>query len=357
MFEEGVLSMSLKDLDYGLNSYERSFKALPGNIKKYLGVDFKIRIFRSYDRKLLKDKQFRNLRKIISFAKIVKKENYRIIHYNGISGFMLYLVIFLRKSCKVWTLHDYLPHSGEEDKRSFGFQKLLMKFNFHYIQHYKYLRDQLIKLYHLPEEKVNYIPSGTLTVFKDFEPDFIIPSSVKYVLFFGRISKYKGIDYLVQAFDQVSKDFPDVKLLIAGQGVLWFVPGSNENIIFLNRYIKTSELCGLIKNSLFVAVPYTDATHSAVVATSYAFLKPVISSNVGGLSEVVKDGITGFLVPPKDSDTLASKIEQLISDTELLEQMQDNIRSITTSGEYSWSQIVLKMQESYAATLSNRNDK
>lgn len=352
LYEEGVLSMSLENLQFGLNSYDNSFIALPENIKKYLGNDFKIRIFRSYDRKLLKDKKFRNLRKLITAANIIRKENFDLIHYNGISGGMLYLVIFLKKFRKVWTLHDYIHHTGEENRKALSFQKILVRFNFHFIQHYEFLCKQLISFYNLKKENVSYVPSGPLTIFSAFEPKFLIAPNVKYILFFGRISKYKGIDNLISAFNQITMEFPDLKLIIAGSGNLWFEPGKNDNIIFLNRYIKTSELVGLIKNALFIVAPYKDSTHSAVIATSFTFLKPVIAANVGGLSEVVKDGITGFLVPPKNSHALALRIKQLITDIPLLGRMQDNIKSITTSGEYSWARIVLKMQELYDSILS-----
>lgn len=352
LFEEGVLSIPLKKLDYGLNSHQASFEALPGNIKKYLGNDFKIRIFRSYDLKVLKDKRLRNLRRLIPLACTIRKQNYDLIHFNGTSGFMLPLIIFLRRFRKIWTLHDYINHTGEENKKTFMFQKFIISFNFHFIQHYSYLRDQLIRFYNLPEEKVSYIPSGPLTVFEAFEPEFLIPSNVKYILFFGRISKYKGIDYLITAFNQISPAFSEVNLVIAGRGEFWFEPVNNKNIKIFNRYIKTSELTGLIKNSLFVVLPYTDATHSAVVATSFTFLKPIIATNVGGLPEIIKDGFTGFLVPPKDSNELANKMEQLISTPKLLEDIQNNVQIITTSGEYSWSQIVRKMEKFYSSVLS-----
>jgi len=352
LYEEGVLSVPLKNLEFGLNSYKQSFHILPYNIQKYLGNDFKIRFFRSYDRKLLKDKKIRNLRKIISAVKIIRKENYDIIHYNGISGFMIYLILFLRKFRKIWTLHDYIPHTGEENKRSFRFMKLLIRFDLYHIQHYRYLQNQLIKFYHLPEEKVKYIPTGPLTIFNSFEPEFLLPSSEKYILFFGRISKYKGIDYLIAAFQKIKKDFPNIKLVIAGRGELWFEPENNENVFFFNRYIKTSELVGLITNSMFVVVPYIDATHSAVVATSYTFLKPIIATDVGGLSEIIKDGLTGFLVPGENINLLALKIKQLISNTSLLRQMKKNIQSITTNGEYSWNNITRKMEELYISVLS-----
>lgn len=116
LYEEGVLSISLKNLDYGLNPYQASFQALPENIKEYLGDDLKIRIFRSFDRKILKDKRLRNLRKLIPAANAIRKENYDVIHFNGISGFMLPLVIFLMKYRKIWTCREW------KTKKHFGFR-------------------------------------------------------------------------------------------------------------------------------------------------------------------------------------------------------------------------------------------
>ncbi|MFZ2339154.1 MAG: glycosyltransferase family 4 protein [Bacteroidales bacterium] len=224
-----------------------------------------------------------------------------------------------------------------------------MKFEFQYIQHYNFLRDQLIRQYHLPDSKVTYIPSGPLSVFKAFEPETILEPDFRYILFFGRISKYKGIDYLIEAFNLIKKDFPWLKLVIAGRGKLWFDPGYNSDIILLNRYIKTTELTGLIKNSLFVTAPYIDSTHSAVVATSYTFLKPVIASDTGGLSEVVKNGSTGFLVSPKSAIELAEKMKSLLENPNLLKEMSSNINSLINSGEYSWDNIKEQMKALYSS--------
>jgi len=353
IYEEGVLSLNVKDLDFGLNSYEKSYEILPSNLKEFLGKGFKIRFFRSFDRKILRDKKLRNFNIILCGIKILKRENYDIIHFNGISGFMIYFLLFFRKPKRVWTLHDYIPHTGEENNRSFSFQKLLMRFGFHYIQHYKYLRDQLINYYNLPQEKVSYIPSGPLDVFKSFKPEYPIDTNEKYILFFGRISKYKGIEYLISAFNQISHIFPDIKLIIAGRGNLMFHLEENENIIFINRYIKTSELVGLIQNSLFIVVPYTDSTHSAVVATSYTFLKPVIASKVGGLPEIVRDGETGFLVKPKNVNELAEKMQKMLSDSELISKFSNNIYALIL-GEYSWKRINEKMINLYYSLIEYR---
>ena len=108
-------------------------------------------------------------------------------------------------------------------------------------------------------------------------------------------------------------------------------------------------MIALIENTKVVVCPYTDETQSGVVMTAFAFNKPVIASNLGSFSEVIKDGITGFLVPPQDSDVLASRINMLISNPVLIEQMRNNIFGIATSGEYSWVQIGNNMQKLYSS--------
>ena len=351
IYEEGVLSIKLDSLNYGLNSYEDSLSILPVNIRDYLGEKFKLRFFRTYDRKLLKDKGLRNLRKIISLIKILKKENYDLIHFNGIADFKIYFLVFLLRNKKVWTLHDYIPHYGEENKKAFKFQKFLMKFNFHHIQHYKYLKNKIIEYYNIPPNKVHHIPTGPLNIFNAFTPKFIISDKEKYILFFGRISKYKGLDILIKAFNLINYNSIDIKLVIAGRGKLDFEIEVNRNIIFLNRYLKTDELIGLIKNSLFIIVPYVDSTHSAVVATAYAFSKPVIASDIGGLSEIVKDGTTGFLFPPGDSKALAYKIEYLINNRDLIKKLEENIQKFCSEGDYSWDNITNKMVKLYETVL------
>lgn len=75
---------------------------------------------------------------------------------------------------------------------------------------------------------------------------------------------------------------------------------------------------------------------------------------MGGLPEVVKDGITGYLVPPKNVNELADKMRILLNNSEIMNAMNNNINYLITSGEYSWDQISLKMQELYGSILSDR---
>ena len=181
---------------------------------------------------------------------------------------------------------------------------------------------------------------------------------MNYILFFGRVSKYKGIEYLVEAFDKINKKNINIKLVIAGEGDLWFEKhkiSNNKNIIIINRYIDTPELVRLISNCLFVVAPYTDATNSGVVMNSFAFNKPVIASDVGGLREVIKDGITGLLVESKNVDSLKEKIEYLIDNPALLEKMGNNIAGMRKDSEISWNNITEKCIEIYNNVIMNFN--
>jgi glycosyltransferase involved in cell wall biosynthesis len=86
-----------------------------------------------------------------------------------------------------------------------------------------------------------------------------------------------------------------------------------------------------------VVLPYDSATQSAIAQIAYGFEKPVVASDVGGLTEVVLDGETGYLVPPRDSRKLASAVAKFFTEKKIRE-FADNIRK--ESYKYSWSKMV-----------------
>lgn len=135
------------------------------------------------------------------------------------------------------------------------------------------------------------------------------------LLFFGLIRKYKGIEYLIQALPEVLRSVP-VQLVIAGE--FWEARepylkliqelGLRKNVTVVDRYVPNEEVGLYFSAADVVVLPYVDATQSAVISLAYAFGKPVITTAVGGLPEVVTDGETGFVVPPKDHAALAAAI-------------------------------------------------
>jgi glycosyltransferase involved in cell wall biosynthesis len=353
-FKQGILNVDIRNLEYGLNGREESTKLLPQEIRDYLGDELEIRFIRSHDRKLLRDKYLRNFRAIRRAAKILADEKYDIIHFNGTSGFLLYMLFYFGKARKIWTLHDHKPHTGEEKRIVVLLQKLYSKFDINFIQHYQHLREQIIKDYKISADNVYQVYSGRFDVFNSFTPKPILNFEyTDYILYFGRISQYKGIDRLVKIFSEI-KTRVGIKLVIAGSGKLWFnVDDNNGDVVIINRYIETPELVYLIQNCRFVVVPYTDATHSATIMTAYAFNKPVITSGIAGITEVVEQHKTGILVKPSDETEFRNALELLIKDDELLHQMNYDIEEYCNNSHISWEKVTGKLQTVYDTILSS----
>ena len=117
-----------------------------------------------------------------------------------------------------------------------------------------------------------------------------------YLLFFGRIDKYKGVGDLLKAYQLAKEALP---LVIAGNGTLsdeeQSVLKNTDNVTLINRYIADGEMKWLFANATTVVLPYIEATQSGVIPIAYYYSKPVIVSNVPGLTQFVIDGNTGFI--------------------------------------------------------------
>lgn len=144
-------------------------------------------------------------------------------------------------------------------------------------------------------------------------------SQVDYIAYIGRISSEKGIDTLLSAITR----FPEYRLQLAGNGPLLskLSEKSQKNISFLGLLNHTN-LPDFYKKSKFIIVPSKWFEGCPIVileAMSYGL--PVIVSNIGGMSEIVDDGVTGFLFNPGNVDELAEKIKLLWENPELCRKM------------------------------------
>ncbi|MFT3980250.1 MAG: glycosyltransferase family 4 protein [Ferruginibacter sp.] len=158
-----------------------------------------------------------------------------------------------------------------------------------------------------------------------------LESGSEYILFFGRISAYKGLGLLLEAMQQVWEQYPHEKLLIAGGGAddaLLAHPlltGKDERVIFHNRFIPAEELSAIISRAKFVVCPYTDATQSGVLVSSFALNKPVLATNVGAFSEQLEDSVTGKLIPSATVGAVADTILYALKD-ERYKQWEQQLR-------------------------------
>jgi hypothetical protein len=147
-----------------------------------------------------------------------------------------------------------------------------------------------------------------------------------YVLFFGRLERYKGIDTLLAAWLQNETYFAGQErfnLVLAGPGQLsaiWNVD-LPAGVILRNRLIEDAEALDLFRRCSLVILPYVKATQSALVAAAYYFRKPVMVTYNGALPEYVEEGRTGFVVQPDHPPSLARALRTALADRERLVDM------------------------------------
>ena len=150
---------------------------------------------------------------------------------------------------------------------------------------------------------------------------------------------------------RVHRECPDCRLIVAGGGKFHFDVSEYEALDFIgirNRFIPDDEMVALIKNCAFMVCPYTDATQSGVIMSAFAFNKPVIATDVGGLPEMVKDRHYGLIIKEKDVNALAESIVSLWRDPELTASFSEEIRRDYSTGEKSWRHIAALLFKEYA---------
>lgn len=165
----------------------------------------------------------------------------------------------------------------------------------------------------------------------------------RVVLFFGFIRDYKGLRYLIESLPLVRATL-DVHLLIAGEvwgdtkpyHALISRLGVTSSVTLVNKYIPNEEVAQYFAASDLVVIPYVSATQSGIVQLAYGFGKPVVVSRVGGLPEVVEEGVTGYLVPPKDPGSISNAVLDFYQQGREAE-MSEAVRK--KRSEFSWERL------------------
>jgi D-inositol-3-phosphate glycosyltransferase len=168
---------------------------------------------------------------------------------------------------------------------------------------------------------------------KDARDRIGLDESDAVVLFLGQIKREKGLEYLLRALRAVMARIPAVRLIVAGRPYHDDV-ATYERLIdalqidaYVRRrweYVPDDELGLYYRAADVVALPYTRVYQSGVALTAYAFARPVVASAVGGLTEQVVDGKTGWLVPPADPPALAEALATALADRDRADGMGAN---------------------------------
>lgn len=294
-----------------------------------------------------------NLLAIFRMVCFILRLKVNIVHLTWPPRYGEFFTYILRKRTVI-TVHDPLPHSSEDTWINRFHRYVCFRLLDSFILLNEIQKELFIKTYSMQRKRVSLSRLSVYTNLRNVKPKNTDLSN--YVLFFGGISSHKGVEYLCGAMDEVCKKHPNVKLVVAGKGNIYFSIDkyaiyNNGNLVLLNRYIEDCELVGLIRNALFVVCPYIDATQSGVVMSAFALNKPVVATNVGALPTMVKDGQYGMIIPSKDAQALALAINTLIEYPQKVEAMMTNIERDYSDGEYSWNVIAQGMIDIYKEEL------
>ncbi len=186
-----------------------------------------------------------------------------------------------------------------------------------------------------------------------------IAEDEKVMLFFGFVRKYKGLDYLIKAMSIIKERIDKCRLLIVGDfgdDKEDYIKGIHDNnledvVDVYDGYIPDREVEKFFAACDIVVLPYISATQSGIVQIAYGFDKPVIATCVGGLPDVISDGITGFLVEPKDPDALGEAAIRLLSGE--LSEFETNVRK--EADRFSWDRMVENIEELVHADFCSDN--
>ena len=282
-----------------------------------------------------------------------------IVHFQSSSP-PLYLLPLFKKYPSVGTFHDVKLHLGIEPSllhRPVTYYAIT--FSDEIIVHGEKLKEQMIKEYNLLGDKVHAIPIGEHEVapFKEYEREDLKEDG-NLILFFGSIWEYKGLEYLIKAEPLITQEVPGTKIIIAGTGENFKkyenMMINRDNFIIHNYRIPYKEGAELFQRCSVVVLPYIDASQSGVIPTAYGFKKPLVVTDVGAIPEIVDDGVTGFIVPPKNPVALAEAIVKLLKDEDLRREMGENAyKKLKT--DLSWDKIAEKTIEVYKKAIRNSN--
>lgn len=275
------------------------------------------------------------------------------------------LVILLKYFSKVsvfLTVHNVLPH----EKRFFdkGLCSIIYRLSDRLVVHSEQMQKDLIDIFGIYSEKISVIPHGICldyqnTVSREEAKRELGIKEERVILFFGLIRKYKGLEHLLAAFNKIKGDF-DVALLIAGDFVegkdkyekMIVEYGIKDKSYIHSRYIRDEEVPLFFAAADILVQPYVNFTgQSGVPQTAYYYSRPVIATNVGGLSEIVINNKTGLIVEPKDTNQIADAMSFFLKNPEKIDEYGANGREFLAT-ELSWDNIARKMLKNYSKEIS-----
>lgn len=182
----------------------------------------------------------------------------------------------------------------------------------------------------------------------------------RYVLFFGLIRDYKGLDLLLDAWAQLRRAgrTEGRRLIVAGEFYTAREPylnriadnGLQDEVLLHDRFIPDDDVKYYFSAADFVVQPYKTATQSGVTQIAYQFCVPMVVTAVGGLPEIVPDGRVGYVCPPT-AEGVAAAMDRMY-EGDALKRFRENC--VEERQRFSWEEMCSRVTELYGLVASGK---
>ena len=222
--------------------------------------------------------------------------------------------------------------------------RLVRGFAAHYVVHSSTDLELVSRAYSIPREKITVIPHGIYDHYPKLDrekaKDILGIHDDFLIMFFGLLRPYKGVRYLIKAFELLPREIiKRSRLLIVGE--IWEDKESillakkskySDRITLVNRYIPDDEISQYFSAADVVVLPYTRASQSGVAHIAMAFGLPVIATKVGGLSESLGAYEGTMFIEPHDSNSIKKALIEVFN----------HRMHYTPPNDFEWDNIALK---------------
>lgn len=287
---------------------------------------------------------------------IVRTHRYRSNFYGRLAAFLTGALVI------VASVHDNYRTDKRPGRRIIN--RMLSHITDKIVAVSEEVKKDIIRYDKIEPSKVVVLPNGIDVErfnpkgnFADIRKEFSIKEGALVVGFVGRIVPAKGLQYLIDSIPYVKGEFKNIKLLVIGEGSI--VARLHEqakekkvydSIIFTGRRRDIPDILSCI--DIFVMPSIAEGLPNALLE-AMAMGKPIVATEVGGIPEVMKNGVNGLLVPPRDPIALATAMKGLIGNDRLAAQMGYAARDLVLD-KFSMRAITQKWQTLYLSILKEK---
>ncbi len=315
--------------------------------------------------------------KLISYAAKSKPRIFHILWNNKFQFFdrtilMLYYKLLGKKT--ILTVHNVNIRKRDSKDTAFNRLTLLIQYRLcdHLFVHTEKMKFDLLTQFGVQESRITIIPFGINNSVPDTRLTPVqakrrlgIDEGFRTILFFGNIAPYKGLEYLIKAFQQLRDRAEKYHLVIAGQPkaskeywaeIEWMIRADVERgrILLRAGYIPDDEIEVYFKAADVLALPYRYIYQSGVLFLGHSFGLPALVADVGSLKDDIMEGKTGFVFQSEDPEDLARVIERYFA-SDLFANLscrRQEIRDYATE-RHSWGAVAQTTVNIYAILLGS----